>query len=77
MTQTPICFVALHEEIELLFCQYHLHQVGLNALCIGQEIDVLPVNGIKADEAHVKLAHAGVVIVQLRDDDFVDELEVD
>ena len=32
--------LTLHKQVQLLLCQYHLHQVGLNASGIGKEIDV-------------------------------------
>ena len=67
----------LHEQVQLLLCQHHLHQVGLDAARIGEEIDVLVLRGGVADEAEVELAHAGVVVVELRDDDLVYILEVD
>ena len=77
----PVLIHFCKQGVYFCFALFRLFQFGcqmcIRDRCIGQEIDVLPVNGIKADEAHVKLAHAGVVILQLRDDDFVDELKVD
>ena len=72
-----ISVLPFHKQIDLILRQHHLHQVGLDASCIGNKVDVLPFCRIVADKPHIKLAHAGIVVVHLRNDDLVDKLEVD
>ena len=67
----------LHKHGELFLCQHHLHEVGFQTSYVDGEIQILFLRGGVADESHIKLAHAGVVVVHLRNDDLVDELEVD
>ena len=69
--------LALHEQVDLLFRHYHLEQIGLQTAGVVEEVDVLILHRGIANEAHVKLAHARVVEVHLRNQNFVDVLEVD
>ena len=41
------------------------------------KVQILFLRGGVADKPHIKLAHAGVVVVHLRNDDLIDKLEVD
>lgn len=69
--------LALHKQIDLLLRQHHLKQIGLQAAGVVEEEDVLVFRGGVPDEPHIELAHAGVVVVHLRNQNFVDILEVD
>ena len=67
----------LHKHGELFLCQHHLHEVGFQTSNVDWEIQILFLRGGVADKPHIKLAHAGVVVVHLRNDDLIDKLEVD
>ena len=54
-----------------------MHLVGLNASRVSNKVDVFPVRRGKANKPHIELAHPRIVVMQLRDDNFVDELKVD
>ena len=72
-----ISIFALHEQVDFFLGHHHLHQIGLQAPGVGQEVDVLELRGGVADKAHIELAHTGIVKVQFRYNDFVDVLKVD
>ena len=50
--------------------------MSINVL-ISNKVDVFPVRRGKANKPHIELAHPRIVVMQLRDDNFVDELKVD
>ena len=39
-----VLVLPFHKQIELFFRHYHLHQIRLDTACIGDEIDILPVD---------------------------------
>ena len=69
-------FMSLHEQIELFLSHNHLHKIGFNASGIGDEIDVLPLGRGISHEAHIKLTHSGIIVVELGNDDLVDVLKI-